>query len=114
MTNIIELICLENLCGISMEKRDGQLMLDLAKSPIASEISAAGSKLSLSRPTMEDSAFSKIQQVRKELEKVAEKRLKGKSPAKVKEAIKDSLKEKIAKTKPSKYSWENFIKEITC
>jgi hypothetical protein len=98
----------------AMEKRDGQLMLDLAKSPIASEISAAGSKLSLSRPTMEDSAFSKIQQVRKELEKVAEKRLKGKSPAKVKEAIKDSLKEKIAKTKPSKYSWENFIKEITC
>jgi hypothetical protein len=98
----------------AMKTKDGQLALDLAKSPVASEISAAGSKLSLSGMGDPESATSKIREVTKLKEARIEKKLKGKTEKKVKTEIKEALKKKIKEAKPNKYSWETFLNEIRC
>ncbi len=98
----------------AMDTRDGQLALDLAKSPIASEISAAGSKLSLSGINNPNSATAQIRSVARAREIVAEKKMRGSSPESIKTKMKKSLQEKISKSKPSKYSWNSFVDSITC
>jgi len=98
----------------AMETRDGQLALDLANSPIASEISTAGQTLRLTVERTPDSATAKIREIVKEREKVVEKKLKGKTADKTKSEIKKGLQDKITKAKPSKYDWNAFVDSITC
>ena len=98
----------------AMETRDGQLASELANSPLASETSVAGQTLRLLAEKDPNSAIIKIQEIMKERQMSAEKKLLGKTPEKVKTEIKESLKEKVKKNKPSKKSWERFIDEITC
>lgn len=60
------------------------------------------------------SPVSKMREVIKEREKVTTKKLKGKSPDKVKGEIKKDIKERIDKIKPTKKTWSALIDEITC
>ena len=98
----------------AMETNDAQLALDLAKSPIATENSEAAQTLSFTRGRDPDTATAKIQEVIKTRESSTEKKLSGKKPTKVKEEIKNSVKEKVMKSKPSKHDWAAFIREIKC
>jgi len=97
----------------AMETKDGELMSKLAKSNLATEASTAGQTLRLLAEKDPNSPVAKIQEIERIRENVAEKKLKGKKPEVVKSEIKNSLKEKINKSKPSKYTWEKFIDEIT-
>jgi hypothetical protein len=47
-------------------------------------------------------------------ERVTARKLGERTEAKVKSEIKKSLKDKIAKAKPNKYSWSTFLEEIKC
>ena len=98
----------------AMQTKDGQLAMDLANSPIATEISAAAQTLRLSAERTPDSATAKIKEIAKTREMVVEKKLKGRNPEKIKSTLKDSLKKKMAKTKPNKYDWNKFVDSITC
>lgn len=98
----------------AMDTKDGKLARELAQSPVASEISAAGSKLALSGVSDPESATAKIREVMKEKEVNAEKKLKGKTPENAKAEIKKSLTEKIAKEKPSKYDLMTLLESIKC
>jgi len=98
----------------AMETKDGQLALDLANSPIATEISVAGQTLRLSAERTPDSATAKIKEIQKERQKAVEKKLKGKDTTKVKAEIKRSLKEKMDKSKPNKYDLASLLDKIVC
>jgi hypothetical protein len=98
----------------AMETKDGQLALDLARSPLATQISESASEVSLSRMRTPDSASAKIKEVHRELEKAAEKKLKGRTPDKVKAEIKKGITEKIARSKPNKYDLMKLLDMIVC
>lgn len=98
----------------AMDTRDGKLALELAQSPVASEISAAGSKLSMSDMADPNSATAKIREIQKAKEEASQKKMKGKTADKEKAVIKKELSEKIAKSKPSKYNLMSLLDEIKC
>ena len=98
----------------AMKTKDGKLALDIANSPIATEISTAGQTLRLSAERTQDTATAKIREIKKEREKAVEKKLKGKKPKKVKDSINKSLKEKSKKAKPNKYDLANLLDKIVC
>ena len=50
----------------------------------------------------------------RERKKAVEKRLKGKSANKAKEEIKQDLKKRLDKAKPTVRSWASLIDQITC
>lgn len=98
----------------AMKTKDGFLMLQLAKSPLAKQISDAASEVSLSRMRDADAATSKIQEITKLKEKGAEKKLLGQKPEKVKDNIKKNMQDKIAKSKPNKYDLMKLLDSIVC
>lgn len=98
----------------AMETKDGELALELAKSPLVSETSEAGQTLRLTRERTPDSATAKIKEVISEREKSAERKLKGKTSSGIKNDFKNNIKEKIIKSRPTKYDWNNFIDSIKC
>jgi len=98
----------------AMEQADGALAMKLAKSPLMKETSEAGQTLRLLAEREPDSATAKIREVILERKNAIEKKLKGITSEKVKSKMKDSLKKKIAKTKTSKYTWNNLVEEIVC
>jgi len=98
----------------AMENRDGQLLQDLANSPLITETSEAGQTLRLLAERDPDSAMAKMQEVRAEREKVAKVRKKGKTTTQIKSEMKGNLNEKISKTKPNKSSWEKLLLDISC
>jgi len=102
------------LTDYAMENRDGQLMKDIANSPLVSETSAAAQTLRLTQEIEPDSATARIREIIKERKTVAEKRLFGRTETQEKNNIRKDLENKISKTKPGKYSWTSLIEEITC
>jgi len=98
----------------AMENNDGQLALDLANSPIASENSMSGQTLSLTRGRDVDTATAKLQEIKKLKEKIAEKKHKGKTKSAVENDIKAELSKRIKKEQSSPKNFETFLKEIRC
>lgn len=98
----------------AMKNNDGALMLELANSPLATQISEAASELSLTKIREKDSPVAQIKDVVKTRERAVEKKLGGKTTKKAKAEMKTSLKEKIKKTKPNSYDWNNFVNSIIC
>lgn len=95
---------------IAMKQRDGALIAELAKSPIASEISIAGQTLGAERLREKDSAVRNIREITSLREKTAEKR----RPEAVKTQMKKDIKKKVKEEKPSSRAWEKFIDDIIC
>jgi len=102
------------MSNYAMETQDGQLLADIANSSLVTEVSEAGQTLRLVREMYKDSAFTKIQEIKKEREKAVKKALKRKTPTDIKGEIKNDLKQKVKKAKPKKKDWSAFIDEITC
>lgn len=98
----------------ALENKDGELMAELAKSPLVSETSMAGQTLRMTAEREPESAVRKIKEIIKTRKEAIEKKLKWKKPEQIKSGIKKSLEKEIEKTKPNKYSWEKLITEITC
>jgi len=98
----------------AMETGDGLLARDLARSPLLKETSEAGQTLRLLAEREPDSATAKIREVALERTAVAEKKMKGLKPDKIKSEIKKGITEKVAKAKVNKYDWKNLISEIQC
>ena len=98
----------------AMETKNGELAAKLAHSPLATQISESASAVSLSRMRTPDSATAKIREVNKELQRVAERNLGGKTAEKIKGDIKKTLADKIAKAKPSKYDLMSLLDQIKC
>ena len=98
----------------AMETGDGLLARDLARSPLLKETSEAGQTLRLLAEREPDSATAKIRELALERTAVAEKKLKGLKPDKIKSEIKAGIKQKVAKVKANKYDWKNLISEIQC
>lgn len=98
----------------AMATKDGALVRDLAKSPIATEISKAGQTLRLAGERTPDSAVAKVKELQTVREKVAERKMEGKSANEAKIELKKQLVEKVKKAKTSKYDWNSFISEIAC
>lgn len=91
---------------------DVQLNMELAQSPIASEISAAGSKLSLSGLNDPLSPVNAIKDVMKAREDViSRKKFDITKEAKIDEV---KIKEEIKKATPKKADWSSFIDSIKC
>lgn len=98
----------------AMETKNGELALKLAKSPLTSQISEAGSELSLSRMRTPDSPVESIVQVNKRLEKSSGSKLRGKTTDVARAEIKTSLVKEITKIKPNKYDLINLLDQIVC
>ena len=100
----------------AMENKDGDFILELAKSPLVTATSEAGQTLRLIRERTPDSATAMIKDVQNVREEVAKKRRRGRTKTQEKSKIKKSLDKKIeqGKKKISKYSWDNLLKEIAC
>jgi len=98
----------------AMENKDGELILELANSPLVSATSEAGQTLRLIRERFQDSATMKINEVKKIRENVAKKKRRGKTKQETKKNMKNSLEAKIDSSKTSKYSWEQLIEDMIC
>lgn len=98
----------------ALKTKNGELMAELAKSPLVSETSMAAQTLRMTAEREPESAVRKIQEIIKARKESIERKLKWKKPEQIRSGIKKSLESKIKKTKPNKYSWENLITEITC
>jgi len=105
---------LATMSNYAMETKDGKLLSEIANSPIATEVSEAGQTLRLTSELYKDSAFTKIQEVKKERENAVKKALKKETKKEIKGKIVKDAKEKIKKNKPKKKDWNNLINEITC
>lgn len=97
----------------AMKTGDGKIIYELQKSPYASELSVAGQTMRLARGE-ENSPIRIIRELTKIKEGIVEKKFKGKTSQKIKQELNSTLRDKIKKSKPSKYSWDNFLREITC
>jgi len=98
----------------ALKTKDGELMAELAKSPLLSRISTAAQELSLMSQREKESAVAQIKSVIKTREKGVEQKLKFKTPEKIQSTMKKSLDKEIAKTKPTKHSWEQLMEDIKC
>ena len=87
----------------AIKNADGLLMEKLARSPLASQISEAGSELSLSRIRGEASPVRAIKELKEIRQKKAESR------------IKDITQEKAKIVKEVKVkTWQEFIRRLEC
>jgi len=98
----------------ALKNKDGELMAELAKSPLVSETSIAGQTLRLTAEREKESAVRKIQEIIKAREEGLKKKLKFKKPEKLKTEVRKSLDKSIKKAKPTKHSWIALIDEIKC
>lgn len=98
----------------ALKNNDVKLIQKLAKSRIATDISEAGSELSMLSGRNADSPVRIIRQVERLRSDATKKRLRGKSIAQARKTVRDKLKERVAKSGPSKQTWSSFIKEIQC
>jgi len=92
---------------------DADLAYKLANSPLTSETSVAGQTLRFARERTQDSATTKLKEIR-DIKRNAFEKKKGKigqAVNKEKAKIKDTIKKQI---KPTKETWGSFISEITC
>jgi len=96
----------------AMRVKDPQLLLDLAQSPINTQISEAAQALRLMAERTKDSATVKILEIAKARKAKAELKMKGETETVVKNKMKQAAKVRIAKVK--KYDWTNLVNEITC
>lgn len=98
----------------AMAVRDGALVRELAKSPVATEVSLSAQTLRLAGERTPDSAVAKIQELQATRERVAQRKMEGKSPDEARLELKKQLVEKVKKAKTSKYNWQAFLDEIKC
>jgi len=95
----------------AIKTKDGQLALELAKSPLVTQLSESASELSLSR--MRESAISGIQEVIKNKEQIIEKRS-GKTIKELKNKVIKEIKNEVIKKTPTRETWLSFIESIKC
>jgi hypothetical protein len=81
---------------------------------VAKESTILGQRIKMLDEKKTEDAFSQINKVVKERQKVKDKNLKDENPTKTKSDIKNKLKEKVSKEKPNKYDWNKLIEEIAC
>ena len=87
----------------AIKNGDGVLMQELAKSPLASQISEAASEVSLSRIRETDSPVKAIKEITEIRQKKAETK------------VKDIAKEKVKIVKEAKIkTWSEFVKNLQC
>lgn len=98
----------------ALKHNDVDLIKRLANSKIATDISEAGSELSMLVGRNADSPVKIIQSINKVRKETLKKRLKGGSVAEAKKKAKDALKKSIKKAEPTKETWVGFINEIQC
>ena len=98
----------------AMANGDVKLLQKLAKSKIATEISEAGSELSMLAGRNANSPVRIIRNIIKARKENVTKRLKGKKISEARKRTKESIKKAIQKEAPTKETWSNFIKEIKC
>lgn len=99
--------------ALATKNGDVQLLRDLAKSPLATQLSEAGSTLgSHGFNDNPNSPVSLIKSVEKARENTASKKVGDVSKAK-KEVVKD-IKTEIEKNAPTKEVWKDFISSISC
>lgn len=92
--------------------RGGELMQQLAMSRRVTDLSTMGQNIRAAGERDPHSVVNMLNDVVHTRSKVAEKRLKGKSIAKVEAADRKAVK--AATPKVDKYDWETFVKEIKC
>jgi len=83
-------------------------------SGLSEEATIMGQRIRALAETDPLSPVTKIKEVVREREKTSKKKLKGKSPKKIKTEMKENLKKRIKKAAPTKTEWEKFIDEIIC
>jgi hypothetical protein len=94
---------------------DFETIRDLGtRSTLIEESTTMGQRLRALAERDPDSAVSRIKDVSRARKKSVESKMRGKSPDQIKSELKNSLKEKMTKAKPSKYSWNTFLEEIKC
>lgn len=93
------------------KNNDGELMLELAKSPYATQGSVSGQTLRLLQEYDDYSPIKKIQEVNSILETETKRKIKKPKQQELTE-IKDTVKKNTEKV--SKSAWEGFIEDITC
>lgn len=97
------------------KRADGQLLAQLATSPLNNEATAAGQFIrGLAEFRDGGSAFENIQKVTKSREKIAEKNLKGKTISKAKKEIVNDIKAEIKKQKPKIKEWIDLVNSLEC
>lgn len=97
------------------KRADGQLLAQLATSPLNNEATAAGQFIrGLAEFRDGGSAFENIQKVTKNREKIAEKNLKGKTISKAKKEIVNDIKAEIKKQKPKIKEWIDLVNSLEC
>lgn len=98
----------------AIKNGDYQTLIELAKSPIATERALAAQTLGASGfNNVAESPVKIIEQVRKTREKAIERRTGKKLPKAVKD-ITDEINKEIKKNISSRPKWEEFINQITC
>ena len=110
-SNIKSSFLLKTMADYAQKKGDIDLLMKAVNSPLATETSEAGSVLSLAREDNPYSAFYNIKEVNKVLEKETKQKTKKPKEKEINE-MKEAIKKKTEKV--SKYSWANFVKEISC
>jgi len=107
------LVGLENY---AVKKGDAELLLELAKSPLATETSEAGQTLRLIRERKRDTVAARIYRLKRLRTENANRKLKerGKSSTEVKKSIKRSAKQTVKSEKITKSEWDTFLEEIRC
>lgn len=97
----------------ALENNNVQLLRDLAKSPLASEISISAQEMRIARERYGDSPVKLIQDIQKVRETRVEKSTK-KQIKQVKEGHIKEMKSYIEKSASKRPTWEQFINEIKC
>lgn len=98
----------------ALQTGDGQLSLDLMKSPLTSETSIHAQELAFLNDSDPFSPQTKIKEVQAVREKVAEKKMKGRTTIGVKREIRVELSQVIKKAKPTPKTWAALLDELTC
>jgi hypothetical protein len=97
------------------KRADGQLLAQLANSPLNNEATAAGQFIrGLAEFRDGGSAFKNIQKVTKSREKAVEKNLKDKTISKAKKEIVNDIKAEIKKQKPKIKEWVDLVNSLEC
>ena len=99
----------------ALAEGDAKTLRELAsQSELIAEATSMGQRIRMLGERDPYSAIKKMTDVIRERKKAVEKRLKGKSANKAKEEIKQDLKKRLDKAKPTVRSWASLIDQITC
>ncbi len=113
--HMLSSVIFQKVVDMAEKAGDGALLHDLANSPHATELTAAGQ---LIRGAAEyrnpEGALENIKKVKSEREKLAEKSLKGKTVRQAKYETAKEIKSAVEKRAPKPKDWTEFLDSIEC